>query len=154
MRSWMLCCCSVAESCLILCDPMDCSMPGFPVLPYLLEFAQTNVHWVCDAIKPSHPVSSPSPIALNFSQHQCLFPMSWLFASGGQSTGASASAISPPSEYSGLISFRIDWFDFLAVQGTLKSLLQYHSSKASTFWHLVFFLLSSSHISTWLLEKP
>ena len=62
--------------------------------------------------------------------------------------------ISPSNEYSGLISFRMNWLYFLAVQGTLKSLLQYHSSKASTFWHLVFFLLSSSHISTWLLEKP
>ena len=72
--------------------------------------------------------------------------MSWLFASGGQSIGASASAsVSPSNEYSGLISFRIDWFYLLAVQGTLKSLLQHHSSKASIFWHTAFFRVQLSH---------
>ena len=67
------CCCSVAKSCLTLCDLMDCSTPGFPVLHYLPKFAQTHVHWVDDAIWLSHPLSSPSPPALNFSQHQGLF---------------------------------------------------------------------------------
>jgi len=67
------CCCSVTKSCLALCDPMDCSMPGFGVLHYLLELAQTHVHWVGDAIQPSHPLSSPSPPAFNLSQHQGLF---------------------------------------------------------------------------------
>ena len=67
------CCCSVAKSCLTLCDPMDCSMPGFPVLHHLLEFAQTHVHWVSDAIQPSRPLSCPSPPAFNLSQHQGLF---------------------------------------------------------------------------------
>ena len=67
------CCCSFSQSCLTLCEPMDCSMPGFPVFHYLLEFAQTHVHWVSDAIQPSHPLSSPSPPALNLSQHQGLF---------------------------------------------------------------------------------
>ena len=66
-------CCSVAKSCPTPCDPMNCSMPGFPVLHYLPEFAQTHVHWICDAIQPSHPLSSPSPLALNLSQYQGLF---------------------------------------------------------------------------------
>ena len=73
---WMpgyYCCCSVAKSYPTLCDPMDCSTPGFPVLHHLLELAQTHVHWVSDAIKPSHHLSPPSPLALNLSQHQCLF---------------------------------------------------------------------------------
>ena len=86
------CCCSTTKSCPTLCNPMDCRMPGFPVLHYLPEFAQTHVHWVSDAIQPSHPVLSPSP-APNLSQHQSLFPMSWLFASGAQNTGTSASVL-------------------------------------------------------------
>ena len=86
------CCCSVAKSCLTLFDPMGCSIPGFSVLHYLPEFAQTHVHWVGDAIQPSHPLLTPSSPALNLSQHQGFFPVSWLFASGGQRTGASASA--------------------------------------------------------------
>ena len=71
--SWARCCCSVAKSCPTLCEPMDCSMPGFPVLHQLPELAQTHVHWVSDAIQLSHPLSSPSPPALNLSQHQSLF---------------------------------------------------------------------------------
>ena len=97
-RYWI--CCSVAQLCLPLCDPMDCSMPGFPVLHHLLEPAQTHVHWVGDAMQSSHPLLSPSPPALNLSQHQG-FPMSWLFASGGQSIGASASASVLPMNIQG-----------------------------------------------------
>ena len=82
---------SVAESCLTLCEPMDCSSPGFPVHHQLLECAQTYVHRVDDAIQPSRPLSSPSPPALNLSQHQDLCPMSQFFESGGQSIRASAS---------------------------------------------------------------
>ena len=82
-------CCSVAPPCPTLCNPMDCSTPGFPVLHYFLEFAQTHVHWVSDAIQPSHPLSPPSLPALNLSQHQGLFQ--WI-TSGGQCIGASASA--------------------------------------------------------------
>ena len=109
---------------------MNCSTPGFPILHYLPEFVQTHVHWVGDAIQPSHPLLSPFPPALNLSQNQGLFQ--WVdFSHQGPNTGASASAISPSNEYSGLISFRIDWFDLLAVQGPLKSLLQHHNSKAS-----------------------
>ena len=88
------CYCSVAKSCLTLCDPMDCSKPGFPVLHYLLEFAQIHVHWVGDAIQPSHPLSSPYPPALNLSQHLGLFQWvssSHQVATGSQSIGASAS---------------------------------------------------------------
>ena len=83
---------SVAQSCPTFCDPMDCSIPGLPVHHQLLESTQTHVHWVGDAIQPSHPLSAPSPPTFNLSQHQGLFQMSQLFASGGQSIGVSASA--------------------------------------------------------------
>ena len=122
LKVWSLeeSCCLVAQSCPTLCHPMDCSTP---------EFAQTHVHWVGDAIQQSHPLSPSSP-SLNLSQHQGLFKwvVFWIRWSKYWSLSFS---ISPSSEYSGLISFRIDWFDLLAVQGTLKSLLQHHSSKAS-----------------------
>ena len=135
---------SVTQSCATLCDPMDCSMPGFPVCHHFLEFAQTYVHWISDSIQLSHPLSPSSPPAFNLSQLQSL-PMSQLFASGGQSIGASASSL--PNKNSGMISFRIDWFDVLAVQGTLKCLLQHHNSKASVLWCLAFFMvqLTSLH---------
>ena len=136
----------VVQFCLTLCYPMDCSTPGFPVLHYLLEFVQTHVHWVSDAIQPSHPLLSPSPPALNLSQS---FPTSRFFSSGGQSFSFS---ISPSNEYSGLISFRIDWFGPWC-QRSLKNLFQHRNSKASVLWHSAFFI-SSSHIDTWLPEKP
>ena len=86
------CCCrSVAQSCLTVCDPMNCSMPGFSVLHHLQEFAQTPVHWVNDATQPSHPLSSPSPSCLQSFPASGSFPMSWLFVSGGQGIGALAS---------------------------------------------------------------
>ena len=85
------CCCSVTQLCPTLREPMDCSTPGFPVLHYLPELAQTHVLWLDDAIQLSHPLPPPSP-AFNLSQHQWSFLMSWLFATGGQSIGASASA--------------------------------------------------------------
>ena len=121
-------CCSVTQLCLILCESMDWSMPGFPVPQHLLELAQTHVHWVDDAIQPSHPLLSPSlasvfPSIRVFSNELslCIRPKYWSFSF----------SISPFNEYSGLISFSIDWLDLLTVQGTLKSLLQHHSSKAS-----------------------
>ena len=118
---------SVAQLCLTLCNPMDCSTLGLPVHHQLPESTQTHVHRVGDNIQPSHALSSPSPPALNLSQHQGLFksalrircPKYWSFS------------ISPSNEHPGLISFRMDWLDLLAVEGTLKSLLQHHSSKAS-----------------------
>ena len=126
------------------CDTMDCSIPGFPVLHHLPEFAQTHVHHIGDAIQPSHPLLSPSPPAFNLSPNQGLFqqlvlptrwPKDWSFSF----------SISPSNEYSGLISFRMDWLDLLAVQGTLKSLLQHHSSKASILQCLAFFIAQLSH---------
>ena len=106
---------SVAQSCPTLCDPMNRSPPGLPVHHQLPEFTQIHVHWVGDAIQPSHPLSSHSPPAFNLSQHQ------GLFASGGQSIWNFAFSISPSNEYSGLISFRMDWVDLPAVQDSQES---------------------------------
>ena len=125
--------CSVTQSCPTLCSPMDCSMPGFPVLHYLRVSSNScPLSWWC------HPTISSSFVPFS----SCLqsfpasgsFPMSWLFKV----------SISPSNEYSGLISFRIDWFDFLAVQSALKSLLQHHSSKASINTLALSFLYSPS----------
>ena len=109
---------SVAQLRPTLCDPMDCSTPGFPVHHKLPEFTQTYIHWVGDAIQPSHPLSPPSPPAFSLSQHQGIFPMSQFFTSGGQTIGVSASAsVLPMNTHSGLISFRMDWLDLLVLQG-------------------------------------
>ena len=122
---------------------MNCSTPGIPVHHQHSESTQTHVHWVDDAIQPSHPLSSPSPPALNLSQHQCLFkwvtfwmrwPKYWSFSF----------SISPYNEYSGLISFRMYWLDLLVVQGTLNSLHLHHSSKASILRCSAFFTVQLS----------
>ena len=208
----------VVRSCPTLCNSMDCSTPGFPVLHCLPEFAQTHVHQVGDAIQPSHPLSPPSLPALNLSQHQGFFK-SYIGASSVQFSRSVMSdslwphelqharppcpsptpgiypnscplsqwchptisschpllllpsilpsirvfsnesalsitwskywsfhfSISPSNEYSGLISFRMDWLDLLAAKGTLKSLLQHHSSKASILWCSAFFIVQLSH---------
>ena len=132
---------SVTQSCPTLCDPMDCSTPGFPVHHQLQELAQTHVHWVGDATQPSHPLlllPSIFPRIRVFSNESALHircPKYWSFSF----------SISPSNEYSGLISFRIDWLDLLAVQGTLKSLLQHHSSKASILLRSAFFTVQLSH---------
>uniref|UniRef100_A0AC11ED18 Uncharacterized protein n=2 Tax=Ovis aries TaxID=9940 RepID=A0AC11ED18_SHEEP len=123
---------------------MDCSTPGFPVCHQLLELAQTNVHQIGDSIQPSHPLLSPSPPAFNLSQHQNLFNESVLRIRWPKYWSFSFS-ISPSSEYSGLISFKIDWLDFLAVQDTLKSFLQHHSSKALILLCSAFFIIQLSH---------
>jgi len=128
---------SLTQSYSTLCDPMDCSMPGLPVHHQLPELAQTHVHQAGDAIQPSHPVSSPSPPAFNLFQHQELFQ--------GQSIRSFSFSISSFSEYSGLIFFRMDWLDLLTVQGTLKSLLQHCSSKASILQCSAFFIVQISH---------
>ena len=117
-------------SCVQLCNPMNCSTPGLPVHHHLPEFTQTHVHRVSDAIQPSHPRSSPSPPTPNPSQHQGLFSESTLRMRWPKYWSFSFS-ISPSKEHPGLISFRMDCLDLLAVQGTLKSLLQQQSSKAS-----------------------
>ena len=123
---------------------MNYSTPGLPVHHQLPEFTQTHVHQVSDAIQPSHPLSSSSPPAPNPYQHQGLFrwvtlhmrwPKYWSFSF----------SISPSNEHPGLIPFRMDWLYLLAVQGTLKSLHQHHSSKASILWHSAFFTVQLSH---------
>ena len=120
---------SVTQSCPTLCDPMNCSTPGLTVHYQLPEFTQTHVHPVGDAIQPSHPLSSllllpPFPPSIRvFSNESTLhmrWPKYWSFSF----------SISPSNEHPGLMSFRMDWLDLLAVQGTLKSLLQHHSSKS------------------------
>ena len=135
---------SVTQSCPTLCNPMNRSLPGLPVHHQLPEFIQIHVHQVGDTIQPSHPLSSHSPPAPKSSQHQSLsnestlrmrWPKYWSFRF----------SISPSKEHPGLISFRMDLLNLLAVQGTLKSLLQHHSSKASVLWHSAFFTVQLSH---------
>ena len=135
---------SGAQSYLTLCVPMDCSLPGFPVHHQLLELVQTHVHRVSDIILPSYPLLSPSPppstfpsirVFSNESTLRMRWPKYWSFSF----------SISPSNEYSGLISFRMDCFDLFAVQGTLKSLFQHHSSKASILWHSAFFIVQLLH---------
>ena len=134
-------------SCSVMSNSMDCSMLGFPDLHNLPEFAQTHVHWVDDAIQPYHPLPAPSPLALNLSQHQSLFQwVDFLHQVAKVLELQLQLSISPSSEYSGLISFRIEWLDILAVQGTLNSLLQLHSSKASILRCSAFFLVQLSHL--------
>ena len=135
---------SITQSCPTLCNTMDCSMPGFHVHHQLLEPAQTHVHWVGDAVQPSPSVLSPSPPAFHPSQHQGLFK--WVSSSHQVANVLKFHfSINSSNEYSGLISFKIDWMDILAVQGTLKSLLQYHSSKASILWCSAFFIVQFWH---------
>ena len=119
-------------------------MPGFHVHHQLLELPQTHVHQVNDANQPAHPLSSPSPPPYNLSQNRVFsnesvlhirWPKDWSFSF----------SISLSKEYSGLISFRIDFFDLLEVQGSLKSLLQHHNSKPSNLWHSIFFMVQLSH---------
>ena len=130
--------------CPTVCNPMNCSTPGLPVHHQLLEFTQTHVHWVSDAIQPSHPLSSPSPPTFSLSQHQVFSDKSALCITWPKYWSFSCS-ISPSSEYSGLFSFRMDWLDLLIVQGTLKSLLRHHSSKASILWCSAFFIVQLSN---------
>ena len=137
---------SVAQSCPTLCDPMNCGTPGLPVHHQLLEFTQTHAHRVGDAIQPSHPLSSPSLLPPNppsirvFSNESTLcrrWPKYWSFSFN----------ISPSNEHPGLISFSMDWLDLFAVQGTLNSLLQQHSSMHQ-FFSARLSLYSNSHIHT------
>ena len=144
------CCCSVAKLCLTLCDPMDCSTQGFPVLHHLLEFAQTHVHWVADTIQPFHPLVatfSSSPQSFPASGY---FPMSQLFMSSGQSIGASTSPSVLLVNIQGW--FPLGWIGLIPLLS--KELSRVFSS--TTIWKHQFFgiqpsLWSSSHICTWLL---
>ena len=125
-----------------LYNTMDCSTPGFPVLHHLPELAQT-LHRVCDAIQPSHPLSSPFPPAFNLSQHQGF--SQWVSSSHQVAKVLELQSQHQSFQWIGLTSFRIDWFDLLAIQRTLKSLLQYHSWKASILRHSAFFMVQLSH---------
>ena len=128
------------QSCPAFCDPMNRSTPGLSVHHQLREFTQTHVHRVDDAIQPSHPLSSPSPPAPNPSQHHSLFQ--WVNSSHEVAKALEFRfSISPSNEHPGLISFRMDWLDVLAVQGTLKSLLQHRSLKASILWCSAIFMV-------------
>ena len=111
---------------------------------HLSEFAQTHVHWVSDVIQPSPPLSSPSPLAFNLSQHQ-VFSKESVLRSRWPKYWSFSFSISPSNECSGLISIKIDWFVFPAVQGTLMSLLQHHSLKASILQHSAFLIVRLSH---------
>jgi len=144
INKWNIQFSSVAKSCPTLCDPMNHSMPGLPVHHQLPEFTQTHIHPVSDAIQPSHPLSSPSPPAPNPSQH-------WVFSNDSTlcmrcpKYWSFSFSISPSNEHPGLISFMMDWLDLLAVQGTLKSLLQHHTSKELILQHSAFFTVQLSH---------
>ena len=139
---------SVAQLGLTLCDPMDYSTPGLPVHHQLQGFTQTHAHWVRDAIQPPHllflllpPSIFPSiSIFSNDSILHIMWQKYWSFSF----------SISPSNEYSGLISFWIDWFDLPAVQETLKSLLQHHSLKESILRHSAFFMVQLSHLHMFL----
>ena len=147
---WIFFCCPVTQSCPPLCDPVDCTMLGFPLLHHLLEVAQTYVHWVGDIIQPSHPLSSPSPRAFNISQHQHLYQ--WVISTH-QVLVASVSA--------SVLSVNIqDWFpielnDLISLQSKglsrvfLNTTVQKHQ-----FFSTQLSLWSNSYIHTWLLEKP
>ena len=139
---WINCfCCWVTQSRPVVCDPMDCSTPCFPVLHYLPELAQTYVHWAGNHFILSHPLLLPHSIFpsirvfTNYSVLHIRWPKYWNFSF----------SISPSNEYSRLISCRIDWLDLLAVQGTLKSFLQQHSRKASILWCSAFFMVQLLH---------
>ena len=135
-------CCLVTKSCPTLCDPMDCIMPGFPVRHQPLEFTQTHAH---ESVMPSNYLILSCPLLLlpsvfpsirvfsNESVLCIMWPKYWSFS------------ISPSNEHPGLISFRMDWLDLLAVQGTLKSLLQHQSSKTSILWCSAFFIGQLTH---------
>ena len=139
-------CWSVTKSCLTLCIPMNCSTAGFPVLHHLLKLARIELMSI-ESVIPSNHLTLCHPLLFlpsiflsigDFSKESALvirWPKYWSFSF----------SISPSREYSGLISFRMDWLDLFAIQGTVKSLLQYHSSKASILWHSAFFMAQLSH---------
>ena len=143
---------SVAQSCLTLCDPKNCSTPGLPVHHQLPEFTETHIHRVCDAIQPSHPLSSPSPPAANPSQHQS-FPMSQLFTWGGQSTGVSALASFLPKKSQGWSSS--EWTNLISLQSKgLSRVFSNTTVQKHQFFGAQLSSQSNSHIHTWPQEKP
>ena len=142
---------SVAQLCPTLCDPMNCSMPGLPVHHQLPEYTQTHVHWVSDAIQPSHPLSSPSPPAPNPSQHQSLFQ--WVFTWGGQSTGVSTLASFLPKNTQGWSPS--EWTGWISLQSKgLSRIFSNTTVQKQQFFGAQLSSQSNSHIHTWPLEKP
>ena len=139
------CCCSVVQSCLTLCDPMDCSMPGFLVLHHLLELFQTHVYWVGDAIQPSHPLSSPFSPAFNPSQHQGLFQWVSSSPSGGQSIGASASPSILPMNIQDWFPLGLTGLISLQSKGLSRVLFNTTVQKASILQCSDFFMVQFSH---------
>ena len=143
------CCCSVTKSCLTLCDSIDCSTPGLPVPRYLSEFAQVRVHWIGDVIQPSHPLLPFSPSAFNLCQHQGLLQ-------GVCSSHWVAKLLElqhhPSNKYSGLTSFRTDWFDLLVIQG-LSRVFSNTTVQKNQFFNILPSLWSNSHIGTRLQER-
>ena len=142
---------SVAQSGPTICDPMKCGTPGLPVHHQILEFTQTHVHPVSDAIQPSHPLSSPSPPAPNPSQHKS-FPMSQLFAWGGQSTGVSTLASFLPENTQGWSP--LEWTGWISLQSKGLSRVFNNTVQKHQFFGTQLSSQSNSHIHTWLLEKP
>ena len=143
--------CSLAQSHPTLCDPIDYSTSGLPVQHQLLEYTKTHIHWVSDTVQPSHPLSSPSPPTFNLSHHQGLFQ--WVSSSHQVVKVLEFQLQHQSFQWTPRTDLRMDWLDLLAVQGTLKSLLQHHSSK-DQFFDAQLSSQSNSHIHTWLLEKP
>ena len=138
---------SVQFSRLVMSDSLRLhELPGFPVYHQVPEFAQTHVHWVSDAIQLSHPLASLSPPAFNLSQHQGLFQ--WVSSLYQVAKVLEPQLQHPSNEYSGLISFKMYWFDLLAVPGTLKTFLQHYSSKTSILRCSGFFIVQLSHPCT------
>ena len=144
-----ICCYSVAKLYLTLCNPMDCSTPGSPVLHYLLEFAQTHVHWVSDAIQPSYPLLLPSPLALNFPQHKCLLRWkSQLFTSGSQRIGASALVSVLPMNIQDW--FPLGWSGWISLQSKgLSKVFSNTTVQKHQFFSAQPSLWSNCHIHTW-----
>ena len=135
---------SVVQSCPTLYDPTDCSRPGFPVHHQLPQLTQTHVHWVSAAIQPSYPLSSPSPPTFNLSQHWGIFQ--WVSSSHQVAKLLEFQLQHQSFQWTFRTDFPgMDWLDLRAVQGTLKSLLQNHSSKASILQHPAFFIVQLSH---------
>ena len=144
---------SVTQSCPTLCDPMNRSTPGLPVHHQLPELTQTHVHWVSDAIQPSHPLSSPSPPAPNPLPATESFPMSQLFAWGGQSTGVSALASFLPNNIQGWSP--LEWTGWISFQSKgLSRVFSNTTVQKHQFFGAQLSLQSNSHIHTWPLEKP
>ena len=147
-------CCSVTQSCQTRCDPKDCHMPGFPVLHHLPELAQTHVHWVCDAIQPFHPLSSPSPPAINLSQHQGLFQ--WVSSSHQVAKVLEFQLQHQSFQWTHTLDWSpLGWTGWISSQSKgLSRVFSNTTVKKHQFFSAQLSSQSNTHIHTWLLEKP